>query len=73
MSRKFPLLKDIFDSKSHDVLLESRDHITPTVTVCVIAVMTSGHQDQSLRKGDLTTETDHDANAYNPQRVPGED
>lgn len=65
----------IFDSTRYDVLLESRDHVTPTVTVCVIAVndflptRISLHKEKEI----LNTETDHDGITHTTlKRVPGE-
>ena len=65
----------IFDSARYDVLLESRDHVTPTVTVCVIAVndflptRISLHKEKEI----LNTETDHDGMTHTTiKRVPGE-
>ena len=65
----------IFDSTRYDVLLESRDHVTPTVTVCVIAVndflptRISLHKEKEI----LNTETDHDGMTHTTiKRVPGE-
>ena len=65
----------IFDSARYDVLLESRDHVTPTVTVCVIAVndflptRISLHTEKEI----LNTETDHDGMTHTTiKRVPGE-
>ena len=65
----------IFDSSRYDVLLESRDHVTPTVTVCVIAVndflptRISLHKEKEI----LNTETDHDGMTHTTiKRVPGE-
>ncbi len=65
----------IFDSARYDVLLESRDHVTPTVTVCVIAVndflptRISLHKEKEI----LNTETAHDGMTHTTiKRVPGE-
>ncbi len=65
----------IFDNARYDVLLEARDHVTPTLTVCVIAVndfmptRISLHKEKEI----LNTETDHDGMTHTTlKRVPGE-
>ena len=65
----------IFDSTRYDVLLEARDHVTPTVSVCVIAVndymptRISLHKEQEI----LNTETDQDGMTHTTlKNVPGE-
>ena len=65
----------IFDSTRYDVLLEARDHVTPTVSVCVIAVndymptRISLHKEKEI----LNTETDQDGMTHTTlKNVPGE-
>ena len=65
----------IFDSTRYDVLLEARDHVTPTVSVCVIAVNDFMPAKISLLKEKevLNTETDQDGMTHTTlKRVPGE-
>lgn len=65
----------IFDSTRYDVLLEARDHVTPTVSVCVIAVNDFMPAKISLLKEKevLNTETDQDGMTHiTLKRVPGE-
>lgn len=65
----------IFDSTRYDVLLEARDHVTPTVSVCVIAVNDFMPTKISLvkEKEVLDTETDQDGMTHTTlKRVPGE-
>ena len=65
----------IFDSTRYDVLLEARDHVTPTVSVCVIAVNDFMPTNISLvkEKEILNTETDQDGMIHTTlKRVPGE-
>ena len=65
----------IFDSTRYDVLLEARDHATPTVSVCVIAVNDFMPTKISLvkEKEVLNTETDQDGMTHTTlKRVPGE-
>jgi len=65
----------IFDSTRYDVLLEARDHVTPTVSVCVIAVNDFMPTKISLLKEKeiLNTETDQDGMTHTTlKRVPGE-
>ena len=65
----------IFDSTRYDVLLEARDHVTPTVSVCVIAVndymptRISLHKEKEI----LNTETDQDGMTHTTlKNMPGE-
>lgn len=65
----------IFDSTRYDILLEARDHVTPTVSVCVIAVNDFMPTKISLLKEKeiLNTETDQDGMTHTTlKRVPGE-
>ena len=65
----------IFDSTRYDVLLEARDHTTPRVTVCVVAVNDFMPTRISLMKEKeiLDTETDRDGMTHTTlKRVPGE-
>lgn len=65
----------IFDSTRYDVLLEARDHVTPTVSVCVIAVNDFMPTKISLLKEKeiLNTEMDQDGMTHTTlKRVPGE-
>ena len=65
----------IFDSTRYDVLLEARDHVTPTVSVCVIAVNDFMPTKISLvkEKEVLNTETNQDGMTHTTlKRVPGE-
>lgn len=65
----------IFDSTRYDVLLEARDHVTPTVSVCVIAVNDFMPTKISLvkEKEVLNTETDQGGMTHTTLKgVPGE-
>ena len=65
----------LFDGTHYDVLLEARDHVTPTVSVCVIAVNDFMPTKISLvkEKEVLNTETDKDGMTHTTlTRVPGE-
>ena len=65
----------IFDSTRYDVVLEARDHVTPMVNVCVIAVNDYLPTRISMLKEKeiLKTETDKDGMTHTTlTRVPGE-